>query len=81
MSSSYEDVKKLYQMLDNDDVTGAKEVLKHLIKTHSVTREFIQKMLKTVAIEKMVEALADEVYKGIERNKSGSSQSNSPSGS
>ena len=62
MTSIYDDVRKLYEALDQSDLKVAKEVMRRLI-IHGVDKTFIRDMLKTVALEKMMEHLYDEVVK------------------
>ena len=62
MTSIYDDVRKLYEALDQSDLKVAKETMRRLI-IHGVDKTFIRDMLKTVALEKMMEHLYDEVVK------------------
>jgi len=62
VTSIYDDVRKLYEALDQSDLKSAKEVMRRLI-VHGVDKDFIREMLKTVALEKMMEHLYDEVVK------------------
>jgi len=62
VTSIYDDVRKLYEALDQSDLKTAKETLRRLI-VHGVNKDFIREMLKTVALEKMMEHLYDEVVK------------------
>jgi len=59
-SGIYDEIKRLYEALSIDDITVAKHIIKTLIK-HGVDKTFISKMLRTIAIEKMMEALYDEI--------------------
>jgi len=59
----YDDIKKLYEVLSRDDtnVEEAENILRHLKKSHRVDKAFIEGVMKTVAIEKMMLSLFDKV--------------------
>lgn len=57
--SMYDLIKKLYDELNQGDLNKAREIMS-VLKKKGMDRNFLTTMFKTVAIEKMVEALYDE---------------------
>jgi len=62
MSSIYDQIKKLYDALNDGEVKTAREVLGSLI-TKGVNKQFIAEGFKTIAFTKEMEILYDEVEK------------------
>jgi len=65
--NSYDDVRKLYDALLNDDLAKAKGVLKHLIKDHGLTKKYISETMRTIALEKIMLTMFDEIKKEMEK--------------
>lgn len=62
MSSIYDQIKKLYDALNEGEVKTAKELLSNLINK-GVNKDFIADGFKTIAFTKEMEILYDEVEK------------------
>jgi len=62
MTSIYDQIRELYDVLSGDDLRRAKEIVKSLVKK-GVDKAFLIANFRTVAIEKMVEYLHDEATK------------------
>jgi len=62
VTSIYDSIKKLYDALNEGEVTTAKELLSALI-SKGVNKQFIADGFKTIAFTKEMEILYDEVKK------------------
>lgn len=63
--NSYDDVRTLYEALLNEDFRKAKATLKHLIKSHELTKKYITETMRTIALEKMMLIMYDEIQKEL----------------
>lgn len=59
--NSYDDIKKLYDFLANDEFAKAKEIVRHLIKNHQLSKKYITSVMRTIALEKMLAEIYDQV--------------------
>jgi len=62
MSSIYDQIKKLYDALNEGEMKRARELLSDLVGK-GVNKEFIAEGFKTIAFTKEMELLYDEVEK------------------
>lgn len=61
VTNIYDDVKTLYDLLRGDDLNSVKRMMEHLKLTHGLDKHFIAEMLKTVAYERIVSLIYDEI--------------------
>jgi len=62
VTSIYDEIKKLYDALNEGDIKHAREILGDLVNK-GVNKEFIADGFRTIALRKEMEILYDEVEK------------------
>ena len=65
--NSYDDVRKLYDALLNDNFQKAQDTLKHLIHNHGLTKKYIKETMRTIALEKIMLTMFDEITKELKK--------------